>query len=158
MSDLNKFAQQAKEKAGLNTVEINGKKYDIELLPARQSAMIGLELVKLILPSFGVWVDSKSKEEFVLPEENDMFAEAAMLLVSQMGKVNIADIIDLLTKNVTRDGNPVDVDVEFRGDVAGLMQLIKYALEKNIGPFGDLPQILGLKTQLDKLRETQATG
>lgn len=155
MSDLKKFAEAAKQKLGVESVEIGGKKYEIELLPARQAALLGAEILKLILPSIGALKDGANRGYYVLPEDDTLYTEASILLVNQMSKVNVADIIEVLTSNVKCHGQEVDIDTEFRGNVAGLIKLIKFALEKNIGPFGDWPKILGLRTQLEKMNSQE---
>lgn len=146
MSDIKKFAESAQKKAGMHSVTINNKEYTIQLLPARQAAMIGAEIFKLIAPSVGAWFDSENKQGFVLPEDISTFTEVSMLLVNQMDKVSVADIIEALTTNVSCNGQQVDIDMEFRGNIKGLIELIKFSLRENIGPFSDWPEMMGLKT------------
>jgi hypothetical protein len=78
-----------------------------------------------------------------------------MLLVKQMENFKIDSLIDDLTQGVTCNGQPVDIDEEFKGDIAGLIKLIKFSLEKNIGPFTDWPEMMGLSFKVQSPAKDQ---
>ena len=133
-SDITKIAEKTLQQAGHHSVVIGNKSYTIELLPATTALVVATELFKVCLPAFAAYGDSARKEGLVLPEEDNVFTESAMLLVSQMDKLSVLEVVETLTKKVYADSLPVDVDKEFKGNVGGLLMLLEFILRQNIGP------------------------
>lgn len=134
MSDIKKIAASVTKEAGLHTITIKDKKYTIELLPARQALAIATELFKVVLPSFAAWGDASKREGLILPEDDNLYTEAAMLLVNQMDKISVADLVEVLTQNIYCNGEVIDVDKEFRGNIGGFLMLLEFIFKENIGP------------------------
>ncbi len=134
-NDLERIKESVLQKAGIHEKTIGGKTYKITLLPATSALAVATQLMKLALPSIGAFVDGMKKEEITLPEDNMVFTEVATLFVQQLGQVSILDLAGLLLSNVTRDGVDVDVDVEFRGNLGGLVTLLEFSLKENCGDF-----------------------
>lgn len=134
MNDIQKIAESSLKQAGYHTITIRDKKYTIELLPATQALSIGMEIFKTLLPPMASWMDSKEKEQYVLPEENSMYTEVSLLLVNQLNKISVLDIVNILTKDVYHNGSKIDIDNEFKGNTAGLLVLLEFSLKENIGP------------------------
>ena len=135
MNDIAKIAQTTLEQAGVHSTTIKDKTYTIELLPATQSFAVATQLLKVALPAIGAYVDGAKKEGIVLPEENEMFAGVALLLVNQLDKISVLDIITLLTQNIKKDGQVIDVNEEFKGNLGGLIALLEFILKENCGSF-----------------------
>lgn len=135
MDDISKIAQNALDQAGVHSITIKEKVYTIELLPATQSFAIATQLLKVFLPALGAWADGSKKEGLILPEENEMFAGMGLLLVGQMDKISILDIVTLLTQKIKCGGEVINVDNEFKGNLGGLVVLLEYILTQNCGSF-----------------------
>lgn len=135
MDQINQFRNEALEKEGLKETKINGKSYAVKLLPAYQGFAVGMQLIKTFLPAFGSFLDNNNKKEYILPEEESLFTEIAILLVDQMGKINLMDVIQLLLQDVRVDGNQIDVDQHFMGKYSEFVSLLQFALEANFKDF-----------------------
>lgn len=134
MNDIQKIAESSLTQAGYHSVTIKEKKYTIELLPATQALAIGMQIFKTVLPAFASWADSSEREDYILPEENSMYTEIALLLVNQLDKISVLDLVTVLTKDVYFNGAKVDIDNEFKGNIGGLLILLEFILKENIGP------------------------
>ncbi len=135
MNDIAKIAQATLDQAGVHSVKIKEKTYTIELLPATQSFAVATQLLKVFLPALGAYVDGAKKEALVLPEENEVFTEIGLLLVSQLDKISVLDIVTLLTQNIKKDGEVISIDEEFKGNLGGLVALLEFVLKENCGSF-----------------------
>jgi hypothetical protein len=158
--DIKRIAQSALEEAGVHSVEIKGKTYVIELLPATQAFAVAIQLAKVCLPAVGALVDGGSKQDLVLPEDDNLWTDAAVLLVGQLENVSILDLVKLLTQKITVDGKAINVDEDFKGNLGGLVRLLEYILKENVGDFFiEYLQAKGISTQslmglLEKKEET----
>lgn len=135
MNDIAKIAQSTLQQAGVHSTTIKDQTYTIELLPATQSFAIATQLLKVVLPAIGAYVDGTKKEGLVLPEENEIFAGVGLLLVNQLDKVSVLDIVTLLTQNIKKSGKVIDVNEEFKGNLGGLIALLEFILKENCGSF-----------------------
>lgn len=134
-NDIKNLANAIKKDAGLgNSIVIGEATYTVELLPAKQAFVIATELFKVVAPALGSWADHQKNDGLLLPEEQNLFTEMAVLLTRQLDNLGVADILDVLTNKVYKDGTLVDVDKEFRGNVGGLFALVEFSLKANIGP------------------------
>lgn len=134
MSDISKIAQNTMQQAGVHTITIKDKQYTIELLPAISSLAIATQIFKVVLPALGAYGDASRREGLVLPEEDDLYTQVALLLVGQLDKVSVVELVQALTQNIKSNGVNIDVDKEFRGNLGGLLILIEFILKENIGP------------------------
>ena len=89
----------------LKEIPIGNTVYRITLLPASIGVSVGLQLIKTFLPVLGVLFDSGSingEDTEALNEldlDNDtMFSEAAMLLVGQLDKFDVSELIGNLLR------------------------------------------------------------
>lgn len=133
--DIKKIAESALKKAGKHQIKIKDKTYTIKLLPATQALAVATQLFKVALPALGAWADGSKREGLVLPEEDSMFTEMAVLIVSQLEKVSVLDLVTLLSQDITCNGDDVDINEEFKGNLAGLLILLEFILKENCGPF-----------------------
>lgn len=154
MSDIKRIAERATKEAGLHTIKIKDKNYTIKLLPATKALAVATELFKVVLPSITAWFEGSSKKDLLLPEDDDTYTQAAMLLVNQMDKTSVLDLVDILSENITCNGSPVDIDDEFKGNLGGLLILLEFVLKENVGPlFKDWLEAKGIV--LPSLKTTQ---
>lgn len=151
MDDIKRIAQQSLVEAGVHSVDIKGKTYVIELLPATQAFAVAIQLSKVFLPAIGALVDGTQKQGSVLPEDDNLFTDAAVLLVGQLENVSILDLVSLLTQKITVDGKPINIDNDFKGNLGGLVRLLEYVLTENCGDlFFDYLQAKGISPQILK--------
>ncbi len=135
LSDIQRITQDTLATAGVHSVTIKGKTYTIELLPATQAFAVAVQLMKIALPTIGAIVDGTSKQSNVLPEDDNLFTDAAVHLVGQMENISVLDIVTLLTQKITVDGNPIDIDEEFKGSLGSFVRLLEFILKENCGSF-----------------------
>lgn len=120
---------------GYKVKTIDGDVYAIKLMPATQGLSLALNLIKIFLPSLGAWADGEKKEQFILPEDNQMFSEVAMLLVSQMDKVDLSAVVRSLLNGVLYNNEQVDFDKHFSAKYDELIELVEFAMRENFGSF-----------------------
>lgn len=155
--DIAKIAQATLEQAGVHSIKIKDSTYTIELLPATQALAVATQLLKVAAPALGAWADSKNKAELILPEENDTFAVIGSLLVGQLDKISVLDIVTLLTQNIKKNGEVINIDTEFRGNLGGLIAILEFILKENCGSFfTDYLQAKGLS--LPSLKKVMGTS
>jgi hypothetical protein len=134
-NEIANIASSIKSKAGFVDKEINGKRYTIKLLPARNGIVIGTQLIKTFLPALAAYADGAKKSQLVMPEDDNIWTSVAMLLVNQMDKINVLDIIDILLENLSENGSSVKWDDAFVGNYSGLLQIIEFTMKENFGDF-----------------------
>jgi hypothetical protein len=159
MDDIKRIASMALEEVGVLSILINNKTYTIELLPATQAFAVAMQLGKIFLPAIGAIVDGTGKQDTILPEDDNLFADAAILLVGQLENVSVLDLITLLTQKITCEGKPITIDDEFKGKLGGLVLLLEFVLKENCGDllFGYL-QGKGINSQTLKSLVTKRAG
>jgi hypothetical protein len=135
MSELSNIKDNVYKEQGLKEITIKNNTYTIQLLPAYEGFAIGMEIIKTLLPAFGAFLDNEQKGEFILPEENSLFSEVALLLVSQIDKLNITDIVSRLLRSAKCDGEDFSVDEKFRGRYSALLSLVEFSLKENFSDF-----------------------
>jgi hypothetical protein len=157
--DIANIAKSTLDQAGVHSIKIKDRVYTIELLKATEAFAVATQLLKVALPAIGAWVDGSRKEGLVLPEENEMFAGVGLLLVGQLDKISVLDIVTLLTQKIKKNGNDVDVDTEFKGDLGGFVALLEFVLKENCGSFFiDYLQTKGITLPSLKMEATRQEG
>lgn len=132
---IQKIAQQVYDEAGFKSTYIKDKKYSIQLLPASLGFQVGTSLIQILLPVLGAWADSKEREGFVLPEEEGLYSEIALLVCSQLEKVDLLNIIQVLLRELKVNGEKVDFDAHFRGNYSALLGIVEFAIRENFSDF-----------------------
>lgn len=135
LSDIAKLAEEANKKAGYHTIEICGKQYRIKLMKSRAALAIALSIAKVIAPALAAWADSEKNKEFILPEEDNLYTEVALHLVNGLDKISVIDLVGHLTEGTECQGNIVDIDEDFKGNIGGLVKLVEFSLKENCGDF-----------------------
>ena len=136
MSDeLNKIASEVMVEEGCVSKVIGGKKYVIQMLPALQGVSLAKRILKSVVPLLGIWADGDKKEGFILPEDDNLFAELAIMFTGKLDDLNVEEVIVALTAGLTCDGKEVDFNTHFRKNYAELLLVLEEALKENFGSF-----------------------
>jgi hypothetical protein len=114
---------------GMVTKEIAGEQYTLKLMSATDAIITGQELLKLIAVPFGSAYDSGLLEDEL--KDMDMGKNIAMSLVSSLGKVDVITLIKRLVHGLQKNGQPIDFDVFFRGDLGKLPVFLSWSIEAN---------------------------
>lgn len=122
--------------------EIDGINYEIKLLNTSAAFDSFQSVMKLLLPAGGAALDGALDEN--LFEGDNTFSTSAMLLVRQMGEVDILKTIKLLTDGMTADGEVIDFENYFKGDLLLLVKILEFAVREN---YGSLFILTGLKNK-----------
>ena len=133
--EIQDIANNALAQKGYKTINIDGDMYAIKLLPATQGLGLALNLIKIFLPSLGAWADGEKREGLILPEDDSMFSEIAMLLVSQMDKIDLAGVVKSLLNGLMVNNQSIDFDTHFSGNYEALVELVEVAMKENFGSF-----------------------
>ena len=129
------IANNINQAEGYRNISLGGKTYSIKLLPASTGFTVATLLLKTFLPAIGSWVDSQEREGLVLPEEENVYAEIAMLLCTQMDKIDLLSIVQTLLSEAAVNNAKFNFDIEFRGNYGNLIALIEFALKENFKDF-----------------------
>lgn len=132
MSDS--ILENAISASGTHQFNVGGNVYTIQLLPATKGLVIGTDLIKLAAPVLGLFADN-SDDEFALPEEQDLFFQASTVLVNNMDKLDIVEMVQDLLTGMTFNSKTVEFDSHFRGDYGTLLMVLETALKENFGSF-----------------------
>jgi hypothetical protein len=107
-------------------IEIKGKEFQIELLPAGEGITIAHKLSTVILP-----LVSFDGEEGL----NLDFGKLATSLTTSLGDKDLLNVIKRVLKNLCVDGKEVVFDNYFRANYGELIKILTFAFEKNFGSF-----------------------
>ena len=110
---------------------VDDVEYQLLLLSTTRAFLTGQELAKLTLPSAGAAFDGTVNSDMF--EETQTFAAAAMLLVNQLGTVDILSIIKELLGGLTVGDQPIEFDSYFKGRLNILLEILETALKENYG-------------------------
>ena len=135
VNQIQQIADNVSEAAGYKKIPIGSNVYSIKLLPASLGFMVATNLIKTLLPVFGSWADAQGRKGQVLPEDESTFTELALLLVGQLDKVDVLQVVHTLLNEALVNGKPLDFDIHFRANYKSLMKLIEFALKENFGDF-----------------------
>lgn len=135
MDNVQDIANDVMAKQGYKQVMLDEGMYAIKLLPSTQGIGLAFNLIRVFLPSVGAWADGEKKEGLILPEDNSMFSEVAMLLVGQMDKIDLSQVIKTLCGNALLNNQPIDFEKHFVGNYGSLISLVEFALAENFGSF-----------------------
>ena len=129
------FMKDVRETQGLVDIEVGGQTYTITLMPARASVKLALDVAKIFFKPLGAAYDSKNAEDFIMPDESTMWTEIARYLTQSLDNVDLPEVMGILLEGVTSNGKKVNVDMEFRGEISGLILLTEKAMKENWADF-----------------------
>ena len=136
MSDeLQQIAEKVLEEEGCVNKNISGKLYTIKLLPAMQGVSLCNRLFRTFVPAIGAWFDGGRREGLILPEDDSMFTEIAMILSNKIDELGLEDVIRALCFDLKCNGVVIDFDNHFRGNYSDLVTVLEIALRENFGSF-----------------------
>lgn len=116
--------------------EVGGVMYDIYCLPPALAYEKKAELLKLVLPVVGSLVPSGNIQDLFGGDvniDNALGTFSAILSPKQFTELTL-----LFLKRVKRDGQPIDIDVEFMGRTGQMLLLFWACLEVNYADFFDV--------------------
>ena len=135
MNDIENIANEVMAQQGYKQIMLEEGMYAIKLLPSTQGIGLAFNLIRVFLPSIGAWADGEKKEGLILPEDNSMFSEVAMLLVGQMDRIDLSQVIKTLVGTALLNNKPIDFEKHFVGNYGSLIELVEFALKENFGSF-----------------------
>lgn len=116
------------------TKTINGKKYQITLLPALKAVGMGKKLLKIILPAIGGTVDGLRDDGLMGTPKT--FTDLALVLCEQLDDLDLDWLIQSLLNEATCDGKEIrDIDTHFQGELGELVGVMEFALRENFSSF-----------------------
>ena len=128
---MEEFMKDQYQAQGLVDVVVGGQTYTITLIPARASAKLALDIAKIFLAPIGSAIDNKSTEKYRMPDESTIWTEVAAHIVNGLDSIDLFYVVDTLLKDVSNAKGKIDVDVEFRGKISGLISLTEQAMREN---------------------------
>ena len=112
---------------GYKTKKIGKNKYGLHMLKAKEAFSYGLKL-RTLLPVSGSFFDSQTSNAL----DGMKFSQMAETFVMSMDSLEIEDILeDVVYSNLDLNGQDVDVDDHFQGELGELIDVIAWALEVN---------------------------
>ena len=135
MDNISAIADSVMVEEGYTLKEINGDVYRLKMLPAMQGVSLAKRILKAVVPLIGMWADGEKKEEFILPEEDDLFTELALLFTSKVDELNVEEVISALMNELTCNGVEVDFNTHFRKNYCNLLLLLEESIKENFGSF-----------------------
>lgn len=113
---------------------INGREYQITLLPALKAVGMGKKLLKVILPAIGGTIDGLRDDGLYGTPKT--FTEVATALCTQLDDIDLDELITSLLREALCEGTSVrDIDSHFQGEIGELIGVIEFALKENFSSF-----------------------
>lgn len=110
------------------------KEITIYKLPAKEGLSMGLQLSKTIIPVLASAMDGLRHDEY-LHGAPKTFSEISLLLLQQIEKVEVEQLILRLTRGMLVDGKEIDFDTYFMANYGELIEVVQKALEVNFKSF-----------------------
>jgi ribosomal protein S18 acetylase RimI-like enzyme len=124
---INKGRKSFKTENGDNDVSI-------KLLPMSTGIKVAKELIGLIAPAIGSAVDGVRHDDLIHGAPRS-FSDLALVLVGQLDKVDVENLIELLLAGMLVNGNEVDLDDHFSANYHELLEIMEFALKENFQTF-----------------------
>ena len=112
-------------------IELDGKYYEVMPLGGFDSLTALFRFKQILLPAVGTVIDNIKETDNMLPEHNDLFSKGILYLLDGLHRADVIGLIKKLTEDVKVDGEKVDIDVEFTGDLANFLLLAEFAIRLN---------------------------
>lgn len=135
INPIQQIADQISEAAGYKKVQIGRHIYSVKLLPASVGFSVATNLIKTFLPVLGSYIDANGRKGLVLPEDDSVFSEMALLLCTQLDKIDPLVLVQQLLNDALVNGKPFNFDDQFRANYSDLVKLLEFALRENFGDF-----------------------
>jgi hypothetical protein len=115
-------------------LEETGIEVSIQKLPMSKGINVAKELICLIAPTIGSAVDGVRHDDLIHGAPKS-FSDLALVLVTQLDKVDILELIQLLLAGLLIDGDEVDIEEYFSGNYGELLEIMEFALRENFQTF-----------------------
>jgi len=111
-----------------------GEKVGVKILRTKDGMRIALKLLDIIAPTVGGAVDGFRHDD-ELHGAPTSFRDLSLVLCSQIDKLDILNLIDILLEDLTIDGNDVNVDDYFAANYGQLIEILEVSLKANFSSF-----------------------
>jgi hypothetical protein len=143
------------EVRNMKTKEVGGVSYDVFCLPPLQALELKATLLKIVLPTVGALLPNGEQFNLSTMFDGEMNMEAALGVFSlHLQEKSFVALVETFLKRVQREGNPIDINVEFMGRTGQLLLLFWACLEVNYADFFDVLKgraaSLGLRIKSEK--------
>lgn len=135
VNQIQQIADNISELSGYKKIQIGRYIYSVKLLPASAGFSVATNLIKTFLPVLGSWADAHERKGLVLPEDDSVYSEMAILLCTQLDKIDPIVIVQTLLSDALVNGKQFNFDDQFRANYSDLVSLIEFALKENFGDF-----------------------
>lgn len=113
---------------------INGKKYQITMLPALKAVGVGKKLLKVVLPAIGGTIDGLREDNIYGTPKT--FTDVAVALCTQLDDIDLDELIYALLNEASCEGKTIrDIDSHFQGEIGELIGVLEFALRENFSSF-----------------------
>lgn len=129
-NDLSKFQR---------SIDVNGKTFTVNILPAKKGLPIALKLVKTIGPALAKFAESANQGEIA-------YTEIATELLTEMDSLDVMSIIEQLMNGYTVDGKEVPFDFYFTANYGELVEVLTFAIKENFGSFFEASALKSLSS------------
>ena len=128
------IAAQVMSQKGYRDKAIDGAVYSVKMLPAFTGIAVGKKLSELALPVITMIVDQEGNAD-TWDADSTPLTSIALVLSSQLDKVDVVETVQQLLGGCLKDGQAVDINTEFAAKYDALFELIAFALQENFGSF-----------------------
>lgn len=110
-------------------IDINDTEYRIQPFPAFKGLVLLKKLTKVVGPSITALMGGEAEGEV----EVNSLEKAIELLVENFDGDGVETLIKELIKSVTKNGQPLNFDLEFMADYGKLFKLVTEVVKVNYG-------------------------
>jgi len=114
---------------------IGGKRYNIQKLNGWDAMDGWLLVLETIGPVFGEVIDARNVDEEMMFEQKHTFREVLTIVTSKLRTPEMRNLIAKMLNGATVDGERLNIDEHFRGEVHRFQELVVYALKENFQGF-----------------------
>lgn len=115
------------------TIELDGIKYTIVLLPARQGVAVGMELFNLAHPVLAAISDHNENEvtREILGSDSLLYSTISAHIAHNFTSTRVSNLVDMLLENLYKGIDKIDYNEEFAGRYLQLGKLVEFAIKEN---------------------------
>lgn len=130
MSEIQKILGKFRKEGQLE----NGKKISVKVLNMTAGIGVARKLLAVIAPAVGGTLDGLKHDDIIHGAPKD-FTDLSLTLCSQIDKIQVESLIDILLTDLTVDGVPVDIEEYFAGNYGELIEILEFSLKVNFSTF-----------------------
>lgn len=127
--------QEFKPESFYTQETIGGKRYTIQKLNGWDAMDGWLLIMEMIGPVFGEVIDARNVDEEMMFEKQNTFREVLTIVTSKLRTPEMKTLMYQMLEGATVDGEKLNVEEHFRGNVHHMQELVIYALKENFQGF-----------------------